>query len=162
MSWKLPKTLYSWAWRANALPDEDPAYTRSPGGLLLPTGIQVEQDDALAHFNRLDADGRELAWLWLFLSIKEAMQLRLLVDFEGPVGRDAIATIESALPKAAPGQPDPCFVQAVPVDWLRNVVRPEIQQIWIGFDFKNFVADRRLKAATEVLPTADFVAIAAR
>lgn len=161
MPWKLPDTLYSWAWRANALPSDTPAYSRSPGGLLLPMGM-AEQEDALAHFNRL-VDGQELAWLWLFLRPEEGLQLRLLADFEGPVSQEVVQLIESALPKPAPGQPDPCFLQPIPMDWLKTVVQPDqIQQIWIGFDFSQFVSKRGLTASTEVIPVEDFVAIAAR
>lgn len=162
MNYKLPPELWSWAWTSRLIRSRSDDVEMSPGGILVPRTEPVDDTPAIAHFAEMSPEGAEIAWLWLFASPNEARQLRLLQQFSTRVEPRDINLIGDTLPMAPPGEPDPCYLQNVPVSWLAENLPPDIREVWIGFNFKSYVSDRKLRFSAQILSATEFRAIAAR
>lgn len=159
---KLPPTLYSWCWTARLLQSCQDGFTQTDGGIFLPSSEPVDDSPAMVHFSQLQPEGGQFSWLWLFPDLEEATRLRLLLNFPANIDPADYGLLEAVLPSAAPGEPDPCFVQSLDVEWLRRVIPDDVHEVWVGFDFKTYVSDLNLRLAATVYLVEEFTAIAAR
>ncbi len=154
--YQLPSPLFSWAWSAQFLS----LATESESGLIL-LG-QQQKEPAYCHFSRLSAEGEEESWLWLFPDTRQAASLRLMqrINIDDRL-RDLV---ELTIPMSLPDCTYPTYLQVVDLDHLRRAPLEEsgIVEVWIGFDYRKYASDRRMRAAVDtVLPTSEFVRKAA-
>jgi hypothetical protein len=164
MNYKLPPNLLSWAWTSRLIRSREDDFEQTAGGLLIPRVDEIDDTPAIAHFSEMSPEGTEFSWLWLFETKDEALRLRLLQQFQGRVETRDANLIQDTLPKPPPGEPEACYLQDVPLKWLSGILpqTPDIKEVWVGFDFKRYVSDRKLRFSTQVFPTEEFLAISSR
>jgi hypothetical protein len=140
------EAYHSWAWTPRLVQEKE----KHDSLLLNPIG-SLEPEAAIAHFNIL-RNGVEYSWLWLFSDAREAVALRLFPNFLPP--EDDMGTlIKATLPPDRAGQPQNCYLQIVPLQWLLtwDLLGNDIQEVWFGFDFRKFKLDRNLRSCTNLI-----------
>lgn len=157
---KLPDPLVSWAWSADYLAKSQET---SPSGLILPT-TSTDDRPAFVHFSKM-ADGGEKSWLWLFPDPREALALRTLQVTPGLKNDPLAQLVALTIPRLVPDCPRATYVQVVDVAHLGGLPLEEmgIHEVWIGFDYTKYAADRIPALSTQAcLSAAEFCAIARR
>lgn len=158
------ETYFTWAWTPYRVNKAEQTARERESAIILPNqpSWQLSDESAIAHFSQL-RDGDEYSWVWLFPDQPQAVALRLLPRFL-PEDDPASTLISSTLPGDRPGQPKECYLQELPADWLSRcgLLEEGIKEIWLGFNYRHFVKDRNLRAATsEVLSTDEFLSLLA-
>ncbi len=153
--------FYSWAWTPHQVYASDKAEQEKESILFLPDqATPYTGDAAIAHFSTL-RDGAQHSWLWVFAERTEALSVRMLPSFLGE--DDPVSTIiSSSLPPNEPQKPLATYLQVVPIDWFLQWDLDEIQEVWLGFNYKQFILDRVLQSAAQVFSTEEFLAYVRR
>lgn len=151
---------FAWAWTPYQVKQLLKQESRTESGLILPATAPVEVEASLCYFSVL-RNGLQYSWLWLFETMPQAVALRLLPQYleeDDPI-RDLI---ESTIPNRSPGEPAKTFVQVVPGRWFIDqwdLDALDINEIWLGFDYRQFIRSGDLKVSTDLILGADeFVA----
>lgn len=153
--------FYSWAWTPHRVARMDKKEREKEGLLILPDTPFETTDSAIAHFSQI-REGKQYSWLWLFEDTDtrsgrvEACALRMLptcIPDNDPAG----TLIDATIPRVPSGNPPETYLQVVPVEWLLDWDLSEIQEVWLGFNYKVFVRDRSLQASSQVFSTEEFV-----
>lgn len=150
MTYKLPDPLYSWAWSGQyiALATEN----KTEAGLILPNPTQ---EPAYCHFSRLSPEGEEISWLWLFSTPTEAGSLRTMQRM--PIKDPLVDLVELTIPIKLPDCSIPTYLQIVDVGHLGQLplYHLGINEVWIGFDYKRYVATRAMNLSVDQILSAD-------
>lgn len=150
-------TYLSWAWTAKHVADVAQAERQSQSVIILPD--QPRPDDAepaLCHFSTLRG-GEQYSWIWLFDNATDAVTLKLLPSFltpDDPAGTLIAATLPDEMQHGKTN-----YLQQVPMSWLKDLDLAVfgIHEVWFGFNYKQFIQDRSLRAAAaEVLGVDEF------
>jgi hypothetical protein len=147
---------YSWAWTPDYVRIAAQQDERTAGGIILPASAlaQPQADEAaLAHFAGLNPE--ELNWIWLFEDQEQAVALRLLPDYCGDEDKSA-GLVSATLPRTKPPQ---SYLQILPTSWLLDwsLLELGISEIWLGFSYKLYAKDRRLRASAQVFAVEEFL-----
>ena len=90
---------------------------------------------------------------------EEAVSLRMCPQYASGPEMDLI---QQTLP-TVPGKQDLCDICSINLAWLRPLIPDDIQEVWIGFNYHQYVQDRNLRACTQAVMSAeDFKELAAR
>jgi hypothetical protein len=156
-----PDHYLCWAW----LPWHVAELKRQEtGGLILPasSGYKGEEEEgALTHFSRLTTEG-VISWLWLFdpdegLGVKEALALKNLPKYCGNFDSAVASLIEATLPaRCQDDEINRFMLQSVPVRWLLDLDLSEISEVWVGFDYLKYLAEKKLSAGTQIYGLDEF------
>lgn len=175
MPYTLPEHLITWAWtpyRVAIAAKQDSNLT----DLELPLDVfNPEEEAAAVHFASIK-DGLPFNWLWLFPSKEEAIALRLLPwGVEKGVFSDSpeISLIEATIPRKGLqiGLPREIEILGFPCTWYADMLDrydpmfggERIQQVWIGFNLKQFKAVQTLiGSVSAVLEVDEFVKFSRR
>jgi len=150
MIYKLPDLLYSWAWSGAYLTLATD--TRTESGLILPNPTQ---EPAYCHFSRLSPEGDDISWLWLFETPIEAASLRMMQTMQL---KDALADlVEITIPITLPDCQVPTYLQPADLSYLGRLHLHElgIHEVWLGFDYKRYAAQRSMAGAATLVLSAD-------
>lgn len=142
----------SWAWSPQYVAEKERA---DRGSLIILPEEEQAEDPYLCHFSTL-RDGEQYSWIWLFPDPNNAVQVKLLPSFladDDPTG----TLISSTLPDENKLDRKMVYLQKYPAVWLRDIDYEAIgiHEIWFGYNHKQFVLDRSLRAAVPVILNPD-------
>lgn len=153
---KIQREVFAWLWSPSWM--RRSSYT---GRLWTP---HEEQNGAIAYFSDL-RDGKQVSWLWLFRSKREACMVRVIPTMEGAYNNKDLRLIGASLPQDIPNEPPPTELWRGDIETI--ISQPEFVEefdyIWYGFDFERFKASRGSisESCLEFEPR-EFLAIAKR
>ena len=132
---KINEEVFTWLW--------SPAWLRKSQHTSRIWTPDEETSGAIAYFSDL-RDGKQVSWLWLFPTQREACLVRTIPTLEGAYQSKELRLIGASLPRDIPDQPPPTELWRGNINTI--VSQPEFIEefdyVWYGFNFDRFKASR--------------------